>query len=275
MSARYDHIGQGYALHRREDPHLAARILAALGEARTVVNVGAGAGSYEPRGRRLLAVDPSRVMLAQRPLGQGLAVLGRAQALPLADGAVEAAMAILALHHFDEGQEEGVKELRRVATGPVVILTCDPAVSSAMWLQADYLHEVGALEHRIFPTMERLASWLGGRTEVEVVAIRRDTPDWTLMSFWAHPERVLDPKARSSTSGFALLPEAEVQRVVTALSRDLADGTWDARHGRLRQLDAYDAGLRLVVNWPSEPPATSGTGSDLRRGLDASDTGSD
>ena len=112
---------------------------------------------------------------------------------------------------------------------------------------ADYLVEVARLDHAIFPLPEELAAWLGGRVQVDVVPIPRDTPDWMLGSFWAHPERVLDPAARAATSGFARMPIAVVARVVAAVARDLADGSWDARHGALRGLDAYDAGLRLVV----------------------------
>lgn len=248
---RYDRIGEGYARTRQEDPRLAARIHAALGPARTVVNVGAGAGSYEPRDRYVLAVEPSDVMAAQRPRELAPALRATAEQLPLRDGAVDAAMAVLSVHHWDQAQERGVRELRRVARGPVVILTCDPEVSGALWLMADYLHEVAELDRRIFPSMERLAKWLGGRTRVEVVPIPRDTCDWTLMSFWAHPERVLDAAARSGTSGFARMPPAVTERVVAAVQRDLADGTWDARYGHLRRLETYDAGMRLVISTPT------------------------
>jgi SAM-dependent methyltransferase len=223
-------------------------ILAALGDARSVVNVGAGAGSYEPRDRRVLAIEPSEVMAAQRPSNLGPVVRAVAHRLPLRDGSVDAAMSILSLHHWDEHREQGVRELRRVATGPVVLFTCDVEVGGSMWLMADYLREVAELDRKIFPSMEQLSEWLGGRTRVEVVPVPRDVSDWMLMSFWAHPERVLDPAARNGTSGFTRMPPAVVQRVVEAVRRDLEDGTWDARHGHLRKLDAYDAGLRLVVS---------------------------
>jgi len=162
-------------------------------------------------------------------------------------------MSILSVHHWDEGQEQGVRELRRVATGKVVILTGDPEVSSAMWRMADYLPEVAVLDRRVFPSMDLLSTWLGGRTQVQIVPIPRDTRDWMLMSFWAHPERVLDASARSATSGFARMPPAVVDRVVAAVRRDLDDGTWDVHYGHLRKLDAYDAGLRLVINTPVPP----------------------
>ena len=247
---RYDVIGAEYAVTRREDPRIAALIQAALGEARTIVNVGAGAGSYEPRDRHVFAVEPSEMMIAQRDPGLAPAILSGAYPLPLEDQSMDAAMAILTIHHWDEDQERGVREMRRVARGPVVILTFDPEVSARMWLMADYLPEVAELDRRILPPPETVAGWLDGEVDVRQVPISRDTPDWSLGSFWAHPERVLDAQARSSTSGFARMPTEVVDRVVEAVGRDLQDGTWDARHGHLRDLDEYDAGLRLLVATP-------------------------
>ena len=250
-SVRYDAIGAEYARTRREDPRIAALIHAALAEARTIVNVGAGAGSYEPRDRQVLAVEPSEVMIAQRDSRLPPAILGGAFPLPLEDQSMDAAMAILTIHHWDEDQERGVREMRRVARGPVVILTFDPEVSARMWLMADYLPEVAELDRRIFPTTEALARWLGAGVDVLEVPIARDTPDWTLGSFWAHPERVIDAQARNSTSGFARMRPEVINRVVEAVAHDLHEGTWDARHGHLRDLDEYDAGLRLLVSNPA------------------------
>lgn len=245
--ARYDGIGSGYARHRRQDPDLARRLRTALGDVRSVVNVGAGAGSYEPDDRRVVAVEPSRVMIDQRSETAAPAVRGLAQALPFADQSFDAAMSVLSLHHWDDGQEAGVRELRRVARRRVVVVTIDAEVSGRMWLMADYLVEVGELDRRIFPEPERVASWLGRRSRVEVVPVSSATPDRTLLSFWAHPERVLDPGARAATSGFARQPAAIVERVVRDVRRDLESGAWDARHGALRRLAELDAGLRLVV----------------------------
>jgi SAM-dependent methyltransferase len=248
--ARYDTIGHGYARHRREDPDHARVIHAALGDARTVVNVGAGTGSYEPRDRHVIAIEPSDRMAAQRPPELAPAIRASAGALPLRDSSVDAAMAILTNHHWDDEQQRGVRELRRVARGPVVVVTFDPTVSERMWLMADYLPEVAELDHRIFPPPERLAGWFGGHTRTETIPIARDTPDWTLGSFWAHPERVLDAGARAATSGFARMAPDVVERVVAAVAADLKSGAWDARHGHLRGRDAYDVGLRLLVNEP-------------------------
>lgn len=245
--ARYDTIGRGYSRTRREDPRLRAQLHAALADARTVVNVGAGAGSYEPRDRHVIAIEPSDVMVAQRAHDLAPAIRASAGSIPLRDRSVDAAMAVLSVHHWDGEREQGVRELRRVARGAVVILTYDPEVSGAMWLMKDYLPEVAALDLRIFPRLEQLAEWLGGTGRIDEIPIPRDTPDWMLGSFWAHPERVLDADARAATSGFARMPPEVVERVVTAVARDLASGLWDERHGHLRSLEALDVGLRLVV----------------------------
>ena len=250
QTPRYERIGRGYARTRREDPRLAARIHHALGNARTVVNVGAGAGSYEPRDRHVIAIEPSEVMAAQRPPELAPAIRAGAGALPLRDRSVDAAMAIRSVHHWDAEQEQGVREMRRVARGPVVILTYDAEVSAQMWLMAEYLLEVADLDRRIFPSVETLAGWLGGSSRAETLEISDDTPDWMLGSFWAHPERVLDPVARAATSGIARMDAAVVDRVVESVRRDLESGAWDRRHGHLRRLTSYDVGLRLIISAP-------------------------
>jgi hypothetical protein len=163
-------------------------------------------------------------------------------------------MSVLSLHHWEDGQQRGVREMRRVARGPVAIVTIDAEVSARNWLMADYLTEVAALDLRIFPDPQRVASWLGGRSRIEVVPVASDTPDWTLLSYWAHPERVLDPGARAATSGFARQSAEVVERVVRDVRRDLESGEWDRRHGHLRSLEALDAGLRLVVGEPVPNP---------------------
>lgn len=253
MQPRYDRIGHGYATTRREDPEIRARIHAALGTARTVVNVGAGTGSYEPSDRHVVAIEPSDVMANQRPSHLAPAIRAWAGELPLRDNSVDAAMTVLSLHHWDDAQERGVRELRRVARGPVVILTYDAEVSARMWLVADYLPEVAALDRKVFPPTKQIAEWLGGDVTMTPVLSRRDTPDWNLGAFWAHPERVLDPVARRGTSGFLRMPAAVVDRVVAAVANDLESGAWDRAHGHLRSEDEYDVGLRLVVAGPANP----------------------
>ena len=250
MAHRYDTIGHGYAANRREDPQLRDQIAAALGDARTVVNVGAGTGSYEPSDREVVAVEPSFVMLSQRPAGAAPAIRGSAARLPLRTDALDAAMAVLTVHHWDDGLDAGLAELRRVARGPVVIVTFDVEVSARMWLVRDYLPGAAELDRATFPTIDHLADRLGGTVEVKVVPTSRDTPDWTFASFWAHPERVLDPAARASTSGFARADPAVVEPLLAQLERDLSDGSWDRRYGHLRELTELDIGMRLVVARP-------------------------
>jgi hypothetical protein len=149
-----------------------------------------------------------------------------------------------------------VRELRRVARGPVVIVTFDPLVTRELWLIRDYLPEVAEQDRRDFPSLEQLGCWLGpGRLDVEPVPVSRETPDWTFASLWAHPERALDSEVTAATSGFARLAPEVTARAVAALERDLASGEWDRRHGHLRSLDALDAGQRLLVHHPASSAA--------------------
>ena len=188
--------------------------------------------------------------MSWRPNGQPSCRRRSAPTLPncRCDGRVDAAMAVLTVHHWDHDQQQGLQEMRRVARDAVVIVTFDPEISGKMWLMADYLPEVAQMDREIFPSLSVIAGWLGGRTKVEAMPVPRDTPDWMLGSFWAHPERVLDQHARNATSGFARMSPAVIDRVLAALERDLQSGDWDQRHGGLRQLESCDVGLRLIVN---------------------------
>ena len=245
---RYDTIGQGYTRTRREDPR-DCRGSCPLSATRTVVNVGAVPARYEPDDRHVIAVEPSDVMAAQRPRSRVPAIRAFADDLPLRDGAVDAAMAVLTLHHWDDACNRGVREKCRVARGRVVIVTYDLCVSGAMWLLAEYLPEVATLDHKIFPTPERLAEWLGGRVAVEPLPIHRDSPDWMLGLLLGAPRAGARPEARAATSGFARMPAPVVDRVVAAIAARLADGSWDRRHAH-PPLEEYDAGLRLIVGMP-------------------------
>ena len=245
LGTRYDAIGAEYAATRREDPRIAALIHAALGDARTIVNVGAGAGSYEPRDREVVAVEPSEVMLAQRDPGGPPAIIGGAYPLPFEDRSMDAAMAILTIHHWDEDRERGVREMRRVASGPVVILTYDPEVSGRMWLMADYLPEVAELDRRIFPSLDALTRWLDAEVTSGRCRFRATRPTGHSVLSGRTPSGFSTPRRAMRL----LASRGCLQRWWIALSgavaRDLEDGTWDARHGHLRELDEYDAGLRL------------------------------
>jgi SAM-dependent methyltransferase len=246
LSRRYDEIGRTYAERRRADPRIAAPIHAALGDARSVVNVGAGTGNYEPLDREVIAIEPSQVMAAQRPPELPRAIEASAESLPLADASVDAAMAVLTIHHWTDA-EAGVRELRRVARDRIVIVTIDLEVAAQMWLFAEYVPEIAERDRSEFPAIEIVAGWLGPESRVEIIPVPRDCTDGFLLSFWSNPERVLDPQARAATSGFARLDPAVEARAIERLAADLASGAWDERHGHLRELAGYDAGLRLVA----------------------------
>jgi SAM-dependent methyltransferase len=241
----YDRIGRGYATTRRTDPRLAAAIQDALGDARSVVNVGAGTGAYEPPGGRVVAVEPSREMIRQRPPGAAPAVRAVAEALPFADGAFDAALAVLTLHHWTD-QACGLAELRRVARRRVVVLTWDPAAADRFWLTTDYLPEFVAIDLPRFPPLAELARVLGA-TDVRPVPIPADCIDGFLGAFWRRPEAYLDPAVRSGISSFSQVDPAAVARGVARLAADLASGAWETRHGPLRRQDALDLGYRLLV----------------------------
>ena len=187
-------------------------------------------------------------MVAQRPPSAVPAILGRAEALPLADDAVDAAMAILTIHHWSD-QEAGVRELRRVSRGPVVILTIDPAVSARMWLAAEYLPEVVERDGREFPPIDRLVRWLGGRAGVRALPVAR-TPRTTPSRRSGHTRSGCGPGRPRGDVRWARTDPAVVRAAVERLRGDLASGAWDARHGHLRERDAYNAGLRLVIAAP-------------------------
>jgi SAM-dependent methyltransferase len=241
----YEVHGRGYARRRRADPRIAARIQAALGDARTVVNVGAGAGSYEPSDRWLLAVEPSAAMRAQRPPGAAPAIDASAEALPLDDDSVDAAMACVTIHHW-QPRDAGLGELRRVARGPVVVFTFDLDHLPA-W-QRDFLREGIELERPRFGSIAEVAAALGGRTRVETIPTPADCADGFFEAFWNRPEALLDPKVRASQSVWALLGPGVEERIVKRLATALETGAWDAEHGQLRGQKSFEGSLRLVVS---------------------------
>jgi SAM-dependent methyltransferase len=241
----YERHGRTYARYRRPDPRIAARIHCALGDARTVLNVGAGTGSYEPHDRWVLAVEPSATMRAQRAPDAAPAIAARAEALPFDDGAVDAAMACLTIHHW-EPAEAGLAELRRVSRGPVVIFTCELDALPA-W-QREFLAEGLAKERPRFPALGDVAAALGGRTRVERIPTPGDCADGFFEAFWRRPESLLDPAVRSAQSMWALLDRGVEEHMVQRLSRALSSGAWDAEHGHLRELDRFDGALRLVIS---------------------------
>ncbi len=241
MSHLYDRIGQGYTAVRREDPRIAAQIHAALGDARTVVNVGAGAGSYEPRDRDVIAVEPSPVMLAQRPVGAAPAVQASAGALPFDDGAFHASMAILSDHHWPD-RTAGLQELRRVASRCTVVLQCDLEAQLDFWLVRDYLTTFRPESM----TIAELAGHVGAR-RIDPVPIPHDCHDGFLAAYWRRPQAYLDQRVRDGISVFRLMPPAEVDEAIGRLRVDLESGTWARRNADVIEREAMDYGYRLVI----------------------------
>lgn len=239
----YDEIGMVYRLYRRPDPRIARSIEAASGNARTVIDIGSGTGSYEPEGRRVVAVEPSWTMIAQRPTGTAPVVRAVAERLPFPDEGFDAAIAIFTVHHWSD-PETGLAEMRRVSRRQV-ILTWDPEIYFRYWLFEDYLPEIPQAEADL-PALPYLQARLPVR-EIHIVPVPWDCTDGFCAAYWRRPEMYLDPGARASISGIARRDPETVSRAMERLERDLADGTWASRHGDFRRVTEMDLGYRLVV----------------------------
>ena len=241
MDALYDRIGIDYADLRKPDPRIARRIHDVLGSATSVLNVGGGTGSYEPADRQVTAVEPSAEMIRQRNAAAAPAVQGRAESLPFADDTFDAAMAILTVHHWTD-KAAGLREMRRVARGPVVILTFDP-FHRGSWL-TDYLPQLAELDEAQMPHMSDYEAWIGP-VSISPVPIPKDCSDGFLYAYWHRPEAYLDPRIRRGSSSFWTSPD--LNDGLARLEADLASGEWSRRYRHLLDLDELDVGYRLVV----------------------------
>ncbi len=241
MAELYDSIGHGYVRLRRPDSRIAASILRALDGAASVVNVGAGAGSYEPRDRRVVAVEPSLTMIRQRPAAAAPVVRGSGTALPFRDESFDASLAVLTIHHWPD-LARGLRELRRAARRRVVILTHDPA-APWFWLM-DYFPEIPERNRRILPSLETLRRELG-RTQIFDVPIPHDCSDGFMGAYWRRPAAYLDAAVRSAISMFSML--RDVDSGLSRLARDLDSGEWQRRYGALLEKNELDLGYRVVV----------------------------
>jgi SAM-dependent methyltransferase len=245
VAFRYDTIGTGYARHRRPDPRIAAQIDRALGPAGSVISIGSGTGSYDPRDRRVVAVEPSEVMVAQRPARSAPVARGVAEALPVADRSFDAALATLTVHHWSD-PTAGLQEMQRVAPRQVVLtFDQDDAWLDEFWLTRDYLpHDQlgGALYSGLDRTIEVLQP-----ARVEIVPVPSDCRDGFFCAYWRRPEAYLDPEVRSSISVLALLDPDALRPGMERLARDLRSGAWHERNPHLLGMDSYDYGYRLVV----------------------------
>lgn len=246
--AAYDRIGGGYRQVRHPDPRIAARIESALGDARSVLNVGAGTGSYEPSGRQVTAVEPSAVMIEQRPEDAAPVVQARAEALPFDDDEFDAAMAIITVHHWQDAAA-GLAEMRRVARDRVVVLTFDGPALAGMWLVRDYVPRLLETHEEMMQPLAELTAALAGAS-VEQVPIPRECSDAFWCALWDRPELHLEPELRRGSSGWQLMDAEELasaERGIETLRADLASGAWDERNGHLRDATELDVGLRLIV----------------------------
>jgi SAM-dependent methyltransferase len=241
LNAVYDTIGRGYRNYRKPDPRIAAMIEGALGDAESVVNVGAGTGSYEPKDRHVTAVEPSATMIAQRAPDAAEAIQASAEHLPFGDRSFDAALALLTLHHWPD-QIAGLREMARVARKRCVVLTWE-VPETRFWLTEDYFPEILDHDRRTFSLAPFREAF--GAIDVRVVPIPHDCSDGFLCAYWRRPEMYLDPGARRSISSFSRL--GDVSRVLARLKRDLEDGTWMRRNGRLLNETEMDYGYRLVV----------------------------
>jgi SAM-dependent methyltransferase len=254
--ADYGAIGNNYARYRQAEPRIMEQILFALGKAETVLNVGAGAGSYEPTDRQVTAVEPSAAMRAQRPATLTRAIAGIAEALPFPDQSFDASMATFSVHQWSD-LHAGLAEMRRVTRGPVVILSCDPTALERFWLH-QYAPEVTEIEARRYPRIEEIKAALGGEVEARPVSIPLNCRDGFNEAYYGRPEMLLEHGARLACSGWSFVPAAAVARFVLTLGGDLASGAWDRDFGDLRRKPNFEGPLRLVIGRPLHQGARRG-----------------
>ena len=241
MTAFYETIGANYSDLRGPDPRIEAMIWGALGPAKTVLNVGAGAGSYEPTDRQVTAIEPSLKMIRQRGASDATVLQGSAEELPFDDNTFDASMAVLTVHHWTD-KEKGFHEMRRVTRGPVVLLTFDPT-HRGCWL-TDYFPELITLDNQIMPQMAAYSDWLGA-VETTPVPVPHDCTDGFLYAYWRRPWAYLDSRVTAAMSSFWSI--GKVPEGLTRLRDDLDRGAWTDRYAGLLDLDSLDVGYRLVV----------------------------
>jgi SAM-dependent methyltransferase len=242
----YDQSGQKYASHRQTDPRIAAYVQEALSDVKTVLNVGAGAGSYEPADKYVVAVEPSVVMRSQRAAkSKAPAIIGTASALPFDDNSFDASMAMVTVHHWPD-MIKGLKELRRVTKNQVVIMTFDPDALDNFW-NAHYFPELIEVEKARYPTIEFIVNALGGNCEIIQIPIPFDCVDGFQEAFYGRPEAFLEKEVRLSQSAWSFLDETTENRLVNALADDLQSGEWDRKYGHFRTQPTFTCALRLII----------------------------
>ncbi|MBA8878343.1 class I SAM-dependent methyltransferase [Phyllobacterium myrsinacearum] len=243
--ANYGVIGTGYTSYRQPDPHIAEFIRSALGDAKSVLNVGAGAGSYEPTDREVSALEPSASMRAQRAPHLSVAIDGVAENLPFPDQSFDASMATFTVHQWPD-LAMGLAEMRRVTRGSVLILSCDPDELYRSWL-AYYAPEMIAVEARRYPSMRSIREGLGRKVDIVPVPIPLGCVDGFGEAYYGRPERLLEKGARLANSAWSFVDPPAVDRFVEKLSHDLDAGIWDAMYGSLRTQPFFEGSLRLII----------------------------
>jgi SAM-dependent methyltransferase len=241
----YDRMGLGYGAVRRPDPRIAAQLEAALGDARSVLNVGAGTGSYEPAGRDVTAVEPSQTMIEQRPPGAAPVVEAFAEELPFDDDSFDAAMALITVHHWSDPRA-GLAEMVRVARSRVLVLTFTPAPPTELWMARDYFPRILDFHARVMLPIDGLAAMLPNAA-VEPVPIPNACTDGFWLAIWDRPEMHLDPNVRRASSSWHHMEQNEIDRGLAKLAADVESGRWDERNGHLRTQAELDVGLRLLT----------------------------
>ncbi|MFD4240495.1 class I SAM-dependent methyltransferase [Streptomyces sp. NPDC058525] len=244
----YGTVGSGYSSYRRPDTRIARFIAEALDGAQTVLNVGAGAGSYESAARTVTPVEPSESMRAQRPSSLARAVDAVAEDLPFTDGEFDGSMTLFSVHQWSN-VAAGLREMRRVTRGPVVVLTCDPKLVRDFWLY-EYAPEVLDTEGRRYPPIEDMAAALSGSGTIQTVPIPLDCTDGFNEAYYGRPEMLLDPAARQACSAWSFVDDGVRERFDVSLRRDLESGAWDERFGHLRTQPTFEGSLVIVRATP-------------------------
>lgn len=245
----YDKLGQKYSGYRQTDPRIEAYVTKALENAKTVLNVGAGAGSYEPADKYVVAVEPSVVMRAQRAKNNKVpAINAKADNLPFDDNAFDASMAMVTVHHWPD-MDKGLKELRRVTRNEVVIMTFDPEALDNFW-NVHYFPELIEVEKARYPTIDFVKQSLGGHCEVVPIPIPLDCVDGFQEAFYGRPEAFLKKEVRLSQSAWGFLPQGLEEKLVAALEDDLKSGEWDMKYGHFRTQPNFTCALRLIISTP-------------------------
>ena len=246
--ADYGTVGEGYARYRQPEPRISCYIEKALGAAQTVLNVGAGAGSYEPLDRVVTAIEPSASMRAQRPPHLPTAIDAVAERIPFPDGYFDASMATFTIHQWSD-LRAGLSEMRRVTRGPIVILSCDPDELDRFWL-AGYAPEVITIEARRYPAIDMIRSILGNGTRAVPVPIPLNCKDGFNEAYYGRPEKLLDDQARLACSAWSFVDAETTANYLDHLRIDLEQGVWDEKYGHLRNQPVFEGSLKLIVSQP-------------------------